>query len=113
MTAVLEDRARTDMRQLVATIDGMFFWSGEQSTREHILEQKPVVSERKSAIRYSLNGKPRNKEGDVMRIVRFPSAVRPVAMDVIQSHMAFTADETPWSVPESMRIKFNPNKRSL
>jgi hypothetical protein len=39
VAAIQQDRARTDTRKLVATIDGMFFWGNEYKTREHILEQ--------------------------------------------------------------------------
>ena len=37
--AIQEDRARTETRKLVATIDGMFFWGNEYKTREQIMEQ--------------------------------------------------------------------------
>ncbi|MCK5328088.1 MAG: hypothetical protein KAR36_05745 [Candidatus Latescibacteria bacterium] len=36
---IQRDRAHTDTKKLVATIDGMFFWGNEYKTREHIMEQ--------------------------------------------------------------------------
>lgn len=40
VAAIQKDRAGTDTKKLVATIDGIsYFWSNEYKTREHILEQ--------------------------------------------------------------------------
>lgn len=38
VAAIQEDRARTDTKRLVATIDGMILWGNEYTTREHVME---------------------------------------------------------------------------